>query len=107
MRYEISPKRRYILLARTTFKFVEMGMMGHFSSNLVSSQKTNLIRLPIQTNFKTSQTSNVSSGNGQKYFHNVGISIDFSVFSCLQENLSRFCWPTHSYAFGVIGKLND
>ena len=30
-------------------------------SNLVSSQKTNLIRLPVQTNFKISQTSNVSS----------------------------------------------
>ena len=34
-------------------------------------------------------------------------SIDFSVFSGLQENLLRYCWPTHSYSFGVILKLND
>ena len=34
----------------------------------------------------------------QKYFLNVGISIDFHVLKCFQEIL----WPTHSYAFGFI-----
>ena len=28
-----------------------------------------------------------------KYFHNVGISRDFNVFSYFQENLLCYCWP--------------
>ena len=46
----------------------------------------------------------VSTIRDQKYFHNVGISIDFNVFSSLQENLLHVCssWPTDYYAFGVI-----
>ena len=38
----------------------------------------------------------------KKYLHNVRISIEFNVFSSLQENLLCFCWLTYSYAFGVI-----
>ena len=44
----------------------------------------------------------VSTNRDQKYFHNVGISIDFNVCSSLQENLLCSSWPTHYYAFGVI-----
>ena len=44
----------------------------------------------------------VSTIRDQKYFHNVGISIDFNVFSSLQGNLLCSSWPTHYYAFGVI-----
>ena len=39
----------------------------------------------------------------QKYFHNVGISIDLHVFSSfLQENLSCVFWSTYLHDFGVI-----
>ena len=52
------------------------------------------------------KAKNGSTVRGQKYFHNVGISIDFNVFSCLPEKLLCFCWSTHSYAVGVIWKLD-
>ena len=38
----------------------------------------------------------------QKLFHNVGISIDLRVFSCLQEKLSCLSWSTYFHDFGVI-----
>ena len=46
--------------------------------------------------------NSIYTDRDQKYFHNVIISIDFNVFSRLQENLLCYCWPIHSYAFGVI-----
>ena len=43
-----------------------------------------------------------STVKDQKYFHNVGISIDLHVVSCLREKLSCVVWSTYLHDFGVI-----